>query len=313
MQPVTIGTQPFLLDFVVIPLKRKGYDAILGRDWLVQAKVKHDWKQNTLLMEHGGKRFIIDLHTQMVGEEAASSDSESDGESDDEGKRRMEPDEGGVLRLEEGSNDDDLDSVNGLYHWQIEDYELFPSCNILRVDEGEKTEENECPKEYKEADEAKEVTAEEGKDIQYRLRIKKNSIVWHTVNGPHRRKRTHRTIKLLEGYRGQGKKLDARRSQAQWATEVTQNRHKVWLDKLSRFQPGQWVLKYDSRVEMKQERFKARWVGPDQTREVGDNRVLKLATLNEQEMPPIVNGFKLQIYGARKTPSLLQNGQLTPS
>lgn len=29
-QPVTIGTQPFLLDFVVIPLKRRGYDAILG-------------------------------------------------------------------------------------------------------------------------------------------------------------------------------------------------------------------------------------------------------------------------------------------
>ena len=41
-QLVTIGTQPFLLDFVVIPLKRKGYDAILNRGWLVQAKVKHD-------------------------------------------------------------------------------------------------------------------------------------------------------------------------------------------------------------------------------------------------------------------------------
>ena len=49
-QPVTIGTQPFLLDFVVIPLKRKGYDAILGRNWLVQTKVKHDWKRNTLSM-----------------------------------------------------------------------------------------------------------------------------------------------------------------------------------------------------------------------------------------------------------------------
>ena len=30
-QPVTIGTQQFLLDFIVILLKRKGYDAILGR------------------------------------------------------------------------------------------------------------------------------------------------------------------------------------------------------------------------------------------------------------------------------------------
>ena len=41
-QPVTIGTQPFLLDFVVIPMKKKGYDAILGRSWLIQAKVRHD-------------------------------------------------------------------------------------------------------------------------------------------------------------------------------------------------------------------------------------------------------------------------------
>ena len=62
-QPVTIGTQPFLLDSVVIPLKRKGYDVILGQNWLVQSKVKHDWKRNTLSMEHGGRRFIIDLHT----------------------------------------------------------------------------------------------------------------------------------------------------------------------------------------------------------------------------------------------------------
>ena len=82
----------------------------------MQAKVKHDWKQNTLSMQRGGKRFIIDLNTHMVGEEATSSDSEGEGESDDEGKRRMEPDDEGVLRLKEGLNDDDLDSVNGLFH-----------------------------------------------------------------------------------------------------------------------------------------------------------------------------------------------------
>ena len=111
-QQVTIETQPFLLDFVIIPLKRRGYDAILGRGRLVQEKVKHDWKKNTLSMEHGGRRFIIDLHTQMVGEEAASSDSKGEGEGDDEGKKRMEPDEEGVLRLEGGSNDDD-----GLDEW----------------------------------------------------------------------------------------------------------------------------------------------------------------------------------------------------
>ena len=72
-------------------------------------------------MESKGRKFIIDLHTKMVGEEALSSDSEEE----DEGKQRMEPDQEGVLRLEGGSMDDDLDSLNGLFHWQMEDYELF--------------------------------------------------------------------------------------------------------------------------------------------------------------------------------------------
>ena len=67
-------------------------------------------------MEHGGKRFIIDLHTQMVGEEIASSDFEGEGGGDDEGKKRMELDKKGVLRLEGGSSEDDLDSLNGLFH-----------------------------------------------------------------------------------------------------------------------------------------------------------------------------------------------------
>ena len=134
-QLVTIGTQQFLLDFMVIPLKRRGYDSILGWSWLVQEKVKHNWKRNTLSMEHGGKRFIIDLHTQMVGEEATSLDFEGEGGGDDEGKKRMELDEKGVLRLEGGSNEYNLDSVNEIFHWQMEDYELFPSCNMLGVEE----------------------------------------------------------------------------------------------------------------------------------------------------------------------------------
>ena len=166
-QPVTIGTQSFLLDFVVIPLKRRGYDTILGRGWLVQAKVNHDWKKNTLSIERRGRRFIIDLHTQMVGEEAASSDSEGESENDDEGKKRMEPDKEGVLRLEGGSSEDDLDSLNELFHLQMEDYELFPSCNMFRVDEGKKEEGNECLKEYREAEEGKAVTTKaKGKNIQ---------------------------------------------------------------------------------------------------------------------------------------------------
>lgn len=83
-------------------------------------------------------------------------------------RKRMELDEEGVLRLEGGSNDDDLDLLNDLLHWQMEDYELFTSCNMLRVDEGNKGEENECSKEYWEAKDGKVVTAEvKGKNIPY--------------------------------------------------------------------------------------------------------------------------------------------------
>ena len=64
-------------------------------------------------MESKARRFIIDLHTQMVGKEALSSDSEEE----DEGKQRMELDQEGILRLEGGSMDDDLDLVNDLCHW----------------------------------------------------------------------------------------------------------------------------------------------------------------------------------------------------
>ena len=60
----------------------------------------------------------------------------------------MEPDEEGVLRLEGGSKDNDLDLVNGLFHWQMEDYELFQSCNILTI--GEERNEDKFSKEFRE-------------------------------------------------------------------------------------------------------------------------------------------------------------------
>ena len=66
----------------------------------------------------------------MVGEEALSLDFEEE----DEGRQHMEPDQEGVLRLDGGSTDDDLDSMNGLFHWQMEDYELFHSCNVLSIE-----------------------------------------------------------------------------------------------------------------------------------------------------------------------------------
>ena len=64
----------------------------------------------------------------------------------DEGQERMEPNDKGVLKLER-CLEDDLDSLNNLFHWQMEDYELFSSCNMLGV-EGMDVEEEVFPSEF---------------------------------------------------------------------------------------------------------------------------------------------------------------------
>ena len=41
-QKVTVGTQHFFLDFVVISLAKRGYDALLGRERLITVKDDHN-------------------------------------------------------------------------------------------------------------------------------------------------------------------------------------------------------------------------------------------------------------------------------
>ena len=52
----------------------------------------------------------------MVGEEMASFLDLEFGDEGDEGKWNMEPKDEGVLELE-----DDIDSIDGLFHWQMSD------------------------------------------------------------------------------------------------------------------------------------------------------------------------------------------------
>ena len=72
----------------------------------------------------------------------------------------------------------------------MEDYELFLSCNMLRVDE--KGEENECPKEYREVEKGKVIT------VEAKGSKRKDSTVRYTVNKPRGKKRLHHTTKLVE-------------------------------------------------------------------------------------------------------------------
>ena len=115
----------------------------------------------------------------------------------------MEPDKEGALRVEGGLSEDDLDSLNGLFHRQMEDYELFLSYNMLRVDEGEKEERNERPKEYKEVEEGKVVKIEaKGKNIQYEPKKMKDSTV-----RSRRKKMLRRTTDIVKRCRQQGKHI----------------------------------------------------------------------------------------------------------
>ena len=79
---------------------------------------------------------------------------------------------------------------------------------MLRVDEGEKKEGNEYPKEYREVEEGKTVTAEaKGKSIPYEPRKRKDSTVRYTINGTRRKKILHRTTDIVERCRQQGKHI----------------------------------------------------------------------------------------------------------
>lgn len=65
----------------------------------------------------------------------ASSESKLEDEElgIDEGRKGMEPNDEGVLELEDCSKDE-KSSLNGLFHWQIEDYEVFSSmCKFLQA------------------------------------------------------------------------------------------------------------------------------------------------------------------------------------
>ena len=53
----------------------------------------------------------------------------------------MEPNEEGVLRLGECSDDDNTNSLNGLFHWQMGDNEVFHvECNMLQIQDSQSEE-----------------------------------------------------------------------------------------------------------------------------------------------------------------------------
>lgn len=136
VQKFSIGTQHLFLNFVVIPLEKVVYGALLRRGWLIAAKVNHNWKRNTPCIKSEGRKYVVDLKNQAICEELASFDLGSDDSNDyewgfEDRKRRMEPNDEGLSELV-GCSEDETSSLNGLFHWQMEYHEVFhPNCNML--------------------------------------------------------------------------------------------------------------------------------------------------------------------------------------
>lgn len=69
-----------------------------------------------------------------------------------------------------------------------------------------------------------------------------------------------------------------------------------------KFTPGQLVLKFNRKNEIKPRKFKVRWLGPFRIREVNTNGEIKLWMLDGKEIPDAVNGSKLKVYHERREP-----------
>eukprot|EP00253_Pinus_taeda_P029935 PITA_29935 len=93
--------------------------------------------------------------------------------------------------------------------------------------------------------------------------------------------------------------LDEQRMQALLHSEVIQLQRKIWHDRHlneKQFQPGDWVLLYDSRYKDFKGKMRTRWLGPYTVEKCNDNGSVLIRTINEEAVPMIVNGRRLKIY-----------------
>eukprot|EP00253_Pinus_taeda_P020706 PITA_20706 len=93
--------------------------------------------------------------------------------------------------------------------------------------------------------------------------------------------------------------LDELQMHALLHSEVTQLQRKVWHDRHlndKQFQPGDWVLLYDSRHKDFKGKLRTRWLGPYAVEKCNDNGSVLIHTINEEAIPMLVNGHRLKIY-----------------
>jgi hypothetical protein len=93
--------------------------------------------------------------------------------------------------------------------------------------------------------------------------------------------------------------LDEIRQDAIQQTILVQNHKSKWHDKIIKkmhFQPGDWALLFDSRFKNFKEKLTTQWLGPYKVDTVYDNGVVKIKTIDDGQVPFIVNGHRLKFY-----------------
>lgn len=76
------------------------------------------------------------------------------------------------------------------------------------------------------------------------------------------------------------------------------------------FQPRQLVFKYGGCNEIKEGKFKVRWLGSIKIQEVSNNKAIKLENLDGTLLKDIINGSKLKPYKERRGYNYNQHGGL---
>jgi len=62
------------------------------------------------------------------------------------------------------------------------------------------------------------------------------------------------------------------------------------------FQEGAYALLYDSRIKHFKGKLMTRWLGPYVIEKCHDNGVVQIRTIDEENIPLLVNGYRLKAY-----------------
>jgi hypothetical protein len=81
--------------------------------------------------------------------------------------------------------------------------------------------------------------------------------------------------------------------------DVVQQQIKKWHVQIinhRNFKEGDWELLYNSSFKYFKRKLKTRWLGPYNIEKCYDNGLVKRRTIDNEGIPLLVNGFRLQIY-----------------